>query len=62
MQIKAPSIEEDLAKIEEEEAEYMLSIITGIIKDDKRYKDGKNLVLESYRDYPQSVKNNAKEV
>ena len=34
----------------------MLSIITGIIKDDKRYKDGKNLVLESYRDYPQSVK------
>ena len=60
MQIKAPSIEEDLAKIEEEEAEYMLSIITGIIKDDKRYKDGKNLVLESYRDYPQSVKNNAK--
>ena len=60
MQIKAPSIGEDLAKIEEEEAEYMLSIITGIIKDDKRYKDGKNLVLESYRDYPQSVKNNAK--
>lgn len=60
MQIKAPSIEEDLSKIEEEEAEYMLSVITGIIKDDKRYKKGKNLILESYKDYPQSVKNNAK--
>ena len=38
----------------------MLSVITGIIKDDKRYKDGKNLILESFSDYPQSVKNNAK--
>ena len=33
---------DELAKIVEEEAEYMLNQITGIIKKDKRYKDGKN--------------------
>jgi len=51
---------DELAKIVEEEAEYMLNQITGIIKKDERYKDGKTLVLESYKDYPQAVKNNAK--
>ena len=54
------SNKDELAQIEEEEAEYMLNMITGIIKEDARYKDGKNLVLESYKDYPAAVKNNAK--
>ena len=31
-----------------------------IVKDDKRFKDGKRVVMESYSDYPDAVKNNAK--
>jgi len=50
----------DLAKIEEEEAEALLSQVKGIIKKDKRYKGGNKMVLESYSDYPGGVKNNAK--
>ena len=50
----------DLAAIEEEEAEELLSQVKGIIRKDKRYKEGKKMVLESYSDYPDSVKNNAK--
>lgn len=49
-----------LSDWEEEEAEYLLSEIKGIIKKDKRFKDGKTIEMESYRDYPDSVKNNAK--
>jgi hypothetical protein len=51
---------DELSKIEEQEAEYILNAIRGIIKKDKRYKEGKNLILESYNDYPDAVKNNAK--
>ena len=40
-------IMEDLAAIEEEEAAEFLSMVTGIIKNDKRKKSGKKLVLES---------------
>jgi hypothetical protein len=54
------SIEEDLAKIEQEEAEFLLNSIKGIIKKDGRLKDGKKLVLETYSDYPDAVSNNAK--
>jgi len=50
----------DLANIEEEEAEALLSQVKGIIKKDKRYKGGNKMVLESYSDYPDAVKNNAK--
>lgn len=53
-------IMEDLAAIEEEEAAEFLSMVTGIIKNDKRKKSGKKLVLESYSDYPEGVKSNAK--
>ena len=42
-----------------EYAEEMLGNIKGIVKYDKRLKDGKRLELESYTDYPDSVKNNA---
>jgi hypothetical protein len=54
------SLSELLAKTEEEEAEYMLGLVTGIIKGDKRVKGGKKLVMESYSDYPDAVSNNAK--
>jgi len=50
----------DLAQIEEEEAKELLSTIRGIIKGDKRTKSGKKMVMESYTDYPDAVKNNAK--
>ena len=54
------SINEELSAIEEEEAETLLSTIKAIIKGDKRLKSGKRTVLESYGDYPQAVRNNAK--
>ena len=57
---KDQTIKDELAKIEEEEAEYLLSEIRAIIKSDKRVKGGKKMVLESYSDYPSGVKNNAK--
>lgn len=53
------SLSELLAKTEEEEAEYMLGLVTGIIKGDKRVKGGKKIVMESYSDYPDAVSNNA---
>jgi len=54
------SINEELSKIEEEEADTLLSKIKAIIKGDRRLKEGKRTELESYSDYPDSVKNNAK--
>ena len=54
------TIKDELAQIEEEEAEYLLGEIKAIIKNDKRVKGGKKMVLESYSDYPNSVSNNAK--
>ncbi len=53
-------VQDQLAKIEEEEAEYLLNSIKGIIKKDNRFKEGKKMVLESYNDYPDGVSNNAK--
>lgn len=54
-----------LSEIESEEAEhllslYLLGVIKATIKDDKRYKSGRKLEMESFRDYPDSVSNNAK--
>ena len=54
------SSDEVLKEIEEEEAEYLLAEIRAIIKNDKRVKSGKKMILESYSDYPSGVKNNAK--
>ena len=51
---KDSTIKDELAVIEEEEAEYLLNEIKNVLKDDN------NLELESYSDYPDSVKNNAK--
>ena len=50
----------DLAEIEEEEAQELLSQVKGIIRNDKRYKKGSRLIFESFSDYPNAVKNNAK--
>jgi len=46
--------------IEEAEAEYLLSQIRAIIKKDNRYSSKQRVEMESYSDYPDSVKNNAK--
>lgn len=53
-------IKEELAAIEKEEAEYILSQVKAVIKSDKRIKGGKRIEMESYSDYPDGVKNNAK--
>lgn len=49
-----------LKEIDQEEAEYLLSQVKAIIKNDKRTASGKKMILESYADYPSGVKNNAK--
>jgi len=47
--------------IEEEfDAIELLSMMKGIIKNDARFTGGKKIELETYNDYPDSVKNNAK--
>lgn len=53
-------LEDLIAKIEEEEAQEMLSQVRAIIKKDKRTKSGEKTEMESYSDYPDSVRNNAK--
>jgi len=50
----------DFADIEEAEASEMLSHIRSIVRQDKRLKGGKRRELESYSDYPDALKNNAK--
>ena len=57
---KDKSLKDELAQIEEEEAEYLLGQIKGIIRKDKRLKSGQRTEMESYTDYPSGVKNNAK--
>lgn len=54
------SIKDDLAVIEEEERQYILSQIRAIIKKDARTKSGKKIEMESFSDYPDAVANNAK--
>ena len=49
-----------LDNILNEEADYLLNEVRRIVKEDKRYKGGKRVEMESYSDYPQGVKNNAK--
>lgn len=55
-----PNALSEMQRIEEEEAEYMLKQIKGIIKKDKRLKSGTRTEMEAYSDYPDAVKNNAK--
>ena len=58
--IKDFSSDKVLQEIDQEEAEYLLGQVKAIIKNDKRVKGGKKMILESYTDYPSGVKNNAK--
>jgi len=51
---------QEMEVLEEQEAELILSQIKAVIKSDKRRKSGKRTELESYTDYPDAVKNNAK--
>jgi hypothetical protein len=53
-------MESHLERIEEEEAEFMLSNIIAKIKKDGRLKSKKRIEMESYTDYPEAVRNNAK--
>ena len=52
----------DIEDFTEEEAEVFLSTLKAIIKKDKRYGKGQRIEMESYSDYPDGVKNNAKRV
>ena len=58
--IKDFSSDKLLQEIDQEEAEYLLGQVKAIIKNDKRVKGGKKMILESYTDYPSGVKSNAK--
>lgn len=54
------SIEKEINELTEEEAELFLSQIKAIIKKDKRYGKGQRIEMESYQDYPQSVREAAR--
>ena len=51
---------EPINDFDEDEAKDMLKYIRRIVKKDGRYKDGQKEEFESYSDYPNAVKNNAK--
>jgi hypothetical protein len=53
-------LEKDVEDLSENEVEVLLSKIRALIKKDKRYGSGKRIEMESYSDYPDGVKNNAK--
>jgi hypothetical protein len=56
--VKASRI--DINHIEEQEAEYLLSQMRALIKKDMRYNSKKRIEMESYSDYGQGIRNNAK--
>lgn len=62
--VKATAIEQlmlkEVSELTDEESEILLSKIMAVIKSDKRYKSKKKVEMESYSDYPDSVKNAAK--
>jgi hypothetical protein len=51
---------QEMEVLEEQEAELILSQINAVIKKDGRRKAGKHIEMESYSDYPDAVRNNAK--
>ena len=59
--IEASIIEtKNVEDLTEDEATIFLSMIKALIKKDSRYKAGKRIEFESYSDYPDGVKGNAK--
>jgi hypothetical protein len=53
-------LDKNIDDLNEEEATMFLSMMKALIKKDSRYKIGKRMEMESYSDYPDGVKNNAK--
>jgi hypothetical protein len=58
--VKQSMWEKSISELTENEAEVFLGKIRAIISKDSRYKGKKRVDMESYSDYPQSVKNAAK--
>lgn len=56
--VREVATDEYLNSIEEKEADLILSVLRSSIK--TNFKDAEATILESFTDYPQSVKNNAK--
>jgi hypothetical protein len=52
----------DIDELNENEADVLLSYIKNILKKDLRYKKKERILMESFSDYPDDVKNNAKNV
>ncbi len=57
---ESESVDNLLSRIEEEEALEVLELVKAVVKGDKRSKTGKRIEMETYSDYPQAVRNNAK--
>jgi len=55
-------IDKDIDEMTEVEAEIFLSTLRALIKTDNRFKSKKKVEMESYSDYGDSVRNNAKKV
>jgi hypothetical protein len=53
-------LDKPIEELTDDEALIVLSKIRAIIKKDKRYKDGKKIEMESYSDYGEGIRNNAK--
>ena len=53
-------LSKNIEELTEKEANIVLSYMKNIIKKDSRYKAGKRVEMESYSDYPDGVKGNAK--
>ena len=52
----------DIDELNENEADVILSMIKNLVKKDLRYKKKERILMESFSDYPDDVKNNAKNV
>jgi len=54
------SLDKSIDELNDDEAEVVLSKIKAMIKKDKRYGKGQRVEMESYSDYGDGIKNNAK--
>lgn len=53
-------MEKNIEELTDEESAIVLSKIMAVIKSDKRFKEGKRIEMESYSDYGEGIRNNAK--
>jgi hypothetical protein len=53
-------LDKDITDLTDKESEILLSMMKAIVKKDRRYGKGKRIELESYSDYPQSVRDAAR--